>query len=217
MLTATATDANGNTSELSACFTVTGAPTLSIRDVTVTEGSSGGTTNANFILLLSAPAAQDVIVGYSTQDDTATGGTDYVAITNGSTTILAGQISGTITVTVNHDKVNEPNETFFVNISSLSPVTISDGQGLGTITDNDPLPTISISDVTQSEGNAGTTIDLTVSLSNPAQGTITVDYATANDTAAAPGDTRRSVRRRRLRSFRAIPANRSQFRSTVTH
>ena len=53
--------------------------------------------------------------------------------------------------------LDEANETFFVNLSSPVNATIADGQGVGTITNDDPPPTISIDDVTVTEGNGGTT------------------------------------------------------------
>ena len=43
-------------------------------------------------------------------------------------------------VTVNGDLLDEANETYFVNLSSPVNATIADGQGQGTITDDDPLP-----------------------------------------------------------------------------
>ena len=52
--------------------------------------------------------------------------------------------------------LDEANETFFVNLAGPTNATIADGQGLGTITDDDPLPTLAINDVTVTEGNAGT-------------------------------------------------------------
>ena len=77
-----------------------------------------------------------------------------------------------------------------MNLSSPTNATILDGQGIGTITDDDNAPTISINDVTVTEGNAGTTAPtFTVSLSAPpAARRSSVTAATANDTAVAPGD-----------------------------
>jgi hypothetical protein len=48
-----------------------------------------------------------------------------------------GETSRTVSVTVINDTIVEPNETFFVNLSSASGATISDSQGLGMILDND--------------------------------------------------------------------------------
>jgi hypothetical protein len=87
------------------------------------------------------------------------------------------------------DALSEPNETFFVNLTTPTNATIADGQGLGTITNDDGAPTLSVNDVTVTEGNAGpTNAVFTVSLSTPSAQQVTVDFATANGTALTPGD-----------------------------
>jgi len=110
-------------------------PALSIDDVTVTEGN-GGTVNATFNVTLSAAATGTVTVAFATADGTATAGTDYV-VNTGSLTFSAGQMVKTVTVAVNGDTTPEANETFFVNLSAPSGATIADGQGQGTISDDD--------------------------------------------------------------------------------
>jgi hypothetical protein len=57
--------------------------------------------------------------------------------TAGTVTFNAGEMTKTITVLVNGDTVAEPNETFFVNLTSAINATIAGGQGLGTILDDD--------------------------------------------------------------------------------
>ena len=53
-----------------------------------------------------------------------------------------------------------------------------------TITDDDPVPSISIGDVSQNEGNSGTTtFAFNVSLSAASGQTVTVNFQTANGTA----------------------------------
>src|SRR5439155_982654 len=97
-----------------------------------------------------------------------------------------GQTSQTITVAVNGDNVVEPDEAFFVNLSDPSGALIEEAQGLGTILKDDPPPSLGINDVSLSEGKAGTTNAVCmVSLSNPSAPTVTVSYATADDTALA--------------------------------
>ena len=87
-------------------------------------------------------------------------------------------------VTVNGDAIVEANETFLVNVSNVTGATIGDGQGLGTI-QNDDSPTLTINDVSASEGNGGTTtLTFTVTSSLPAPaGGISFDIATADGTA----------------------------------
>lgn len=111
-------------------------PTLSINDVTVTEGNAG-TINANFTVSLSAPSSQTVTVNYATADGTATGGSDYRAIASTQLTFPPMTTSQSVTVIVNGDVLDEPNETFFVNLSGPTNATIADGQGVGTIVDDD--------------------------------------------------------------------------------
>jgi hypothetical protein len=80
-------------------------------------------------------------------------------------TIPAGQTSRTFTVPVNGDRLPESNETFAVNLSAATNATIIDGQGVGTIIDNEPR--VSISDVSKYEGRKGksTAFTFTVTLS----------------------------------------------------
>ena len=60
-----------------------------------------------------------------------------------------------MTVTVNGDAKVEPNETFFVNLTGPTNATILDGQGIGTITNDDGAPTLSINDVAVLRGTPG--------------------------------------------------------------
>lgn len=101
---------------------------------------------------------------------------------------MPNDTSETITVAVSCDTTVELDETFFVNLSSPSNATILDNQGLGTI-QNDDVPTLSINDVSQVEGNAGTsTFAFTVTLSQASSQTVTVNYATADNTATVAGN-----------------------------
>ncbi len=159
------------------------APSLSINDVAVTEGDAG-TVNAVFTVSLSAASGQTVTVQFATADGTATAGSDYVAVPLTTLTFNPGETSKTVTVQVNGDTLPESNETFFVNLSNASNATISDSQGLGTINNDDPLPSLSINDVAGNEGNSGTNIfNFTVTLSSASAQAVTVQYATADGTA----------------------------------
>ncbi len=165
-------------------------PTLSINDVTVTEGNSGS-KNATFTVSLSAASTTTVTVNYATANNTATAGSDYTA-TNGILTFNPGEISKTFTVAVTGDTTVEANETFLVNLTSPSNATLADAQGVGTITDNDTNTnptTISIADTSITEGNSGSkNATFTVSLAAASTATVTVNYATADNTATAGSD-----------------------------
>lgn len=163
-------------------------PTMTIGDVIVTEGNSG-TTDATFTVTLSQASLQQVTVQYSTQNGTATAGSDYLAASNLTLAIPAGQTSGTIKITIVGDTINEPNETFFVNLSNPTGATIADAQALGTILNDDGVPSLSINDASVTEGNSGTAnATFTVTMSQASNVQVTVQYATADGTAKAPGD-----------------------------
>src|SRR6266550_2626957 len=169
-------------------------PTVSINDVTKPEGNIG-TTSFDFTVSLSDASSQPVTVHYATTDGTATGGaacaagTDYVSAT-GTVTFAPGETSKQLSVAVCGDTTFEPDETFSVDLDTPSGATIGDGHGAGTIQNDDATPTISISDVSANEGDAGPTpFTFTVSLSNASSTAVTAHYATADGTATvADGD-----------------------------
>ena len=110
-------------------------PSLSISDVTVTEGNAG-TINATFEVKLSEPSTEPVTVTFSTANRTATAGSDYVDV-SGSLTFDPGETTKTITVVVNANDLLELDKTFLVNITSASNAVIADGQAVGTIINDD--------------------------------------------------------------------------------
>jgi parallel beta-helix repeat protein len=117
-------------------------PSISISDVWISEGNSG-TVDAVFTVSLSFAGTSSVTVTFSTADDSATAGSDYVA-TSGNLTFNPGETTKTISVQVNGDTVDEVNETFFVNLTSATHATIADGQGIGTIVNDDGLKVIAV-------------------------------------------------------------------------
>lgn len=166
-------------------------PNLSIDDVSVTEGASG-TVTATFTVSLSAAAPGNVTFDIATADGSATtADADYVGQSLTSQVITPPATSYTFNVTVNGDTAIESNETFFVDVTNVSGATVTDGQGQGTITNDDTLvPTISIGDASTAEGNAGQTpLQFTVTSSAPApSGGYSILVNTANDSATAGSD-----------------------------
>ena len=139
-----ATDTNNN----SADFTV-GAPNprntpppnpnLTISDVSANEGNSG-TTSFDFTVSLSGSApAGGVTFDIATADDTATvADNDYAANSLTGQTIPAGMSTYPFSVLVNGDATDEgADETFFVNVTNVAGAIVVDGQGLGTIVNDD--------------------------------------------------------------------------------
>jgi len=117
-------------------------PALSINDVTVAEGSAA-TTNAVFTVRLSAPSGRTVTVGFITSNNTARAGTDFHAA-SGIVTFPPDSTNQPITVAVINDALVESTETFFIKLTGAANATVADGHGVGTILDNDVVPTASI-------------------------------------------------------------------------
>ena len=162
---------------------------VSIDDVTVTEGENG-TQTATFTVSLNTSRPDLAIdVDYATADDTASAPADYAA-TGGTLTFAPNDTDTTreVTIDAQGDLLDEFDEIFTVGLSNPSNAAIVDGTGTGTITDDDWPPTISIDEVSVTEGDTGTTpATFTVNLSAPSGKTITLDYETVAGT-AGPGD-----------------------------
>ena len=164
-------------------------PSLSINNVTVTEGNTGS-VNAVFTVTLSAASNKTVTVNYATANGTAVAPADYTAA-SGVLTFAPGTVTQPITVPVIGDTLDEPNETFTVNLS-------------GPPTPRLPMPgrrhhhrqrcgtaTISIADASVTEGNSGTkNMTFTVTLSAASGQTVSANYATQcrNGVSALTGD-----------------------------
>jgi predicted extracellular nuclease len=167
-------------------------PTIVINDVTVTEGNTGASVTAVFTVTLLAPSTDTVTVDFddATHPGTATVDVDY-ARASGTLIFSPGETVKTIGVTVNGDIVNEPDEIFSVNLTNAFNATIADPQGIATIANDDPVPAISINDVTVREPERGATTApavFTVRLSNPSQQTVLAHFATADGTAREASD-----------------------------
>ncbi len=160
-------------------------PAVSIANASVVEGHQG-TRSANFTVSLSAASSRAITVAYSVFNGTAWAGSDYTGQLSGTLTFTPGETTKTIVVLVNGDAAFESDETFFVNLTNPAGVTIADGQGAGTIVNDDlALPSLSVSDVSKKEGNSGTTsFSFVVTLSAPSNVPVTVQYETANGTAS---------------------------------
>ncbi|MFM2062782.1 MAG: hypothetical protein RLZZ507_2452 [Cyanobacteriota bacterium] len=164
-------------------------PTLSINDVSITEGNSG-TRNLVFTVTRSGAASQPITVNFTTANGTATAGSDFTS-TSGTLTFATNETTKTITIPIIGDTIVEANETFFVNLSNAVNATIADGQGQGTINNDDSSSiTINLSpNQTVVEGRTNSqNVTYNVTLSSASTQTITVQFTTSNGTARAGSD-----------------------------
>ena len=115
-----------------------GQADVTVSDAEVTEGDSG-TRNLRFTVRLSQTLEERVNFLYSTEDDTAQSGSDYVAVSNGLVSVAAGRLSAAFSITINGDGESEEDERLRVVLSSQTgaPVNISNGQAWGTIRNDD--------------------------------------------------------------------------------
>ncbi len=165
-----------------------GAPLISIEEVSIGEGNVGLRT-AVFRLRLSAPSGQLVKLHYSTSDGTAFGGEDYGIVSDKEIAFTTGQTVALARVLINGDLLNEPNETFYVNLSGAIGGIITQKQVRGVILNDDRAPALTIDNPRVTEGNFGTqNLAFTVTLSEPSGQRVTVNYATADGMARANSD-----------------------------
>jgi hypothetical protein len=193
VFTLTLSNASSNANIVAASATgtiVEGA--LSSVQLTVTApapavGNAGG--NLVFTVVLNQAATSAVTVNYATSDGTAIAGTDYTA-ESGTLTFPAGTTTQTVTVPVaTYNGAVTLTKTFTLTLSnSSSNASIVGSTATGTINDTAVVPQISISTPSPiSDANGGNLI-FTVTLSQAAASVVTVDYATADNTAFAGFD-----------------------------
>lgn len=107
-------------------------PSFSINDVSATEGGS-----LIFTVTKTGATTSSFSVNYATANGSATAGSDYTSA-SGTLTFAAADTTKTVSVVTIDDTVAESAETVLLNLSAATGgATISDPQGVGTITDND--------------------------------------------------------------------------------
>src|SRR5205814_2339724 len=160
-------------------------PSLSISDASVLEGNSG-TVDEVFTVTLAGASSQPITVTFATADGTAIAPSEEVEA-SGPQTFGPGECSKKIMVKVNGDRLNEADETFFVNLSNAANANITKAQGVGTIRNDDALHDALPIYASVLEGNSGT-VDavFTVTLTGTSSQPITVTFVTADGTAIAP-------------------------------
>ena len=153
---------------------------LSVADASANEDSG----TVSFVVSLSQASTTDVTFIASTSDGTArVAGNDYTPLIAAPHTISAGSLSVTVNVPIGADSAGEPNETFVLNLTSVSsnarPVRNS---AVGTILNDDgALARLSIGDATAFEDTGA--IDLVVSLDKVAADPVNFTVNTQSQTA----------------------------------
>ena len=162
---------------------------LSVSDASLAEGESGAVP-LSFTVRLAEPATAAVSFRWTTGSGSA-GSADFTE-RNGTGRITAGQTQTTVVVPVLGDRLDEHNEFFYVTIFDPVGTTIADATGVGTITDDDLPPTLTVADITVAEADdTGTTVaPFAVVLSGASGRSVSFSYTTVDGTLVAPRDYR---------------------------
>lgn len=153
------------------------------------EGNTG-TNNVLVRVSLTVAIGQTVSVNYQTVAMTATSGVDYLPV-SGSLTFPPGVVDQTVAIPIIGDTIDETDEQFRIELSNAvnAGIIVSNNPPRITIVDDDPAPVISISDVGVPEPASGTAPAVfNVVLSNKSASSVSVNFATADDTATAGSD-----------------------------
>jgi len=156
-------------------------PTISVSDTSVVEGNAG-TTNAVFNLTLSAASGRTARIRFEAVPGTATAGEDFTAA-SGLVTFLPGETTKMAHIAVVGDTLVEPDESFIVNLGSPINVVIADGQGQGTIINDDGTPQSSLLQFGAANfqlNESERSVVLSVVRIGDASSAATVDYRTAD-------------------------------------
>jgi uncharacterized repeat protein (TIGR01451 family) len=154
---------------------------------------SEATSPMVFTVTLSNPVQSGVTLVLDSAFGTATAA-DFTPIVGGTVRFAPNSnASQTVNVAITNDALNEDDESFTLELSGLTAdgnVTLGASVATGTIVDDDPSPTLSISSPSQPEGNSGTTsMDFVVSLSTVSGRDVMFTRATQDGTATvANGD-----------------------------
>ena len=186
------------------------SPNINISVTPLNEGNDPLTdTEMVFTVTLDKQSYKDIRVDYrTTNTGTATSGSDFTPILSDSEgvypfldftkrsisnsgVVTNGITSQTFSVLIKGDTLDEENETIYVLLSSPQNATLPPNEvvEIGTITDDDVVPELSVSPANGLEGtaNAGV-INFNWTLNSASGREITLDYETASGTAISGED-----------------------------
>ncbi len=161
-----------------------GTPIVSVAPASAREGEP-----AAFVVTVSGTQS-GMTVAWKTVDETAAAGADYTAETNGTVVFGSGSPRRqTIRVATLQDRLDEDEEIFAVHLTGVSPASAASlgrATAIGTITDDDDLPVLTIADGEAAEDAGSMAFRV---LLTPASGRqVTVFYRTGAVTATAGSD-----------------------------
>lgn len=161
---------------------------ITVEDAEVDEGDDG-TFPLRFRVRLAHASAVQTTMNYAVVESdpaSATAGADYTA-SAGILTINPGATEAFVDVPIVGDTLNEADETFAVVLTNPTHGSLVDAEALGTIANDDEMPTLSLAATPVPEGDEGSTPGIfRLSLDRPSGQSVSVDYAIAGGS-ATPG------------------------------
>ena len=150
---------------------------VSAADASATEGTDG---TIDFEVTLNArDDCETVTVDWATADGTATAGEDYTAA-NGTLTFGPGETSKMVGVVILDDTVEDSGETFTLQLSNASGVTLADAEATGTISD-EQSPFVSVPQI-DGVPQVGNTLE--VSFAEPPSGALAYQWLRGSEVIA---------------------------------
>ena len=131
--------------------------------------------------------AEAASVDYATEDGTALAGEDYTA-TSGTLVFGANELSKVISIPINNDFAAEGNETFAIHLSNPSGGATLGAAANATLTIVDDENSVSLGEASYSVSETGRSLAIKVERSGSLSSAVSVQFATQNGTAVAPGD-----------------------------
>lgn len=153
-------------------------PVLKVESPTVVEGE-----DAIFTVTLAPASALTVTIQYTTTASSAIPGEDFAAIA-GTLVFTPSVTEHTLAVQTFKDQLNEGDETFYLELGHVENAVLLTPAGVGIIQDENPLPIISVMDLSVEEGTGGKRgAEFIVTLSFSSTSDVQVWFATASGTA----------------------------------
>ena len=150
---------------------------VSVADASATEGTDG--TIVFEVTLNARDDCETVTVDWATADGTATAGEDYTAA-NGTLTFGPGETSKMVSVVILDDTVEDSGETFTLQLSNASGVTLADAEATGTISD-EQSPFVSVPQI-DGVPQVGNTLE--VSFAEPPSGALAYQWLRGSEVIA---------------------------------
>ncbi len=171
------------------------APVIKFKSVSKSVREDEGTLTVTITKTGAGAATVDYETAEFGRTGDATALADFTPV-SGTLSFASGETEKTVTVPIVNDDVDEHDEFFYVSLTNPSGATL-DPRSLGfpetnffyiTVNDDDPPPVIGFASGSHTVREGEGTVTVTVTKTGATVRDVTVQYATADGRAAAPGD-----------------------------